>query len=187
VSLLEEALRSIKAAARLLAHDQAAYAEFNVSVQGFWRSFLAIIPMAAMLYPMTISSARIACEIDPKTNDGIPEFAAAYLTLAIAWAVWPLAAAALSRLFGAGQHYARYVVAYNWASVPLFAVNAIPHVLYGLGGSAFAAGALFVFLIGVYAYYSWYIARTGLQTSAAVAIAFMLADLTLGFGLSAAL
>jgi hypothetical protein len=77
------------------------------------------------------------------------------------------------------------MIIYNWMAVPTLALSVIPHLVHLATGAALLplmlAQAVFIFLL----YVSWFVAKTGLQTTALIAFAFLLADFALTYGLDA--
>jgi hypothetical protein len=139
-----------------------------------------------MAYPIFVLDHRLGLEITP-TGETPPELrlGVSYFYLLTNVAIWTITAAALARLFGAAQNYVRYMIVYNWMSVPIMALTVISFFVYQTVG----AGVLFyvlvnaVFFLGLYV--SWYVARAGLQTTILIAFAFLLADTALTHGLRA--
>ena len=180
MSLPAEVARSLHASWRLALFDADAYRGFDLSFDGFVRSFLAI-PIAAPLYVYVAdASARIYAPHDPNPTGVLGSL----VLLVVLWLVWPLAMVPVSRWLGLSRNYVRYIVAYNWTSVPVIAALVPPLALVQLGvmGPA-AAGPLALIALGWSLVYRWYVARTGLDTSAPVATALVLADLVLSLGL----
>ena len=186
MTLAEEGLRAMRGCWRLLWRDPAAFEYFNLTVEGFWRSFAMVVPVLALAYPLFVSEYRFGLEL-ANTGESPPELRLGldYFYLLLGTAIWPLIAAALARLLGVGQNYVRYMIVYNWMAVPTMALAVIPHLLHLATGAALLplilAQAIFIFLL----YVTWFVAKTGLQTTALVAFAFLLADFALTYGLDA--
>lgn len=186
MTLLEEGLLAMRGCWRLLRRDPAAFEDFNLTLEGFWRSFAMVVPVIILAYPLFISDYRFGLEL-AGTGDTPPELRLGrdYFYLLLGMAIWPLIAAVLARLLGLGRHYVRYMIIYNWMAVPTLALTVIPHLLHLLTGAALLplmlAQAIFIVLL----YVSWFVAKTGLQTTALMAFTFLLADFALTFGLDA--
>jgi hypothetical protein len=186
VTLVEEGLLAMRGCWRLLRRDPAAFEDFNFTIEGFWRSFAIVVPVLVLAYPLFISDYRFGLEL-AEAGDNPPELRLArdYFYLLLGMALWPLVAAVLARLVGAGQHYVQYMIIYNWMAVPTLALAVIPHLLHLASGAALLplilAQAIFIFLL----YVSWFVAKTGLQTTALIAFTFLLADFALTYGLDA--
>jgi hypothetical protein len=188
MSLIEEALHSIRGALRIIGRDPEAFDDFNITADGFWRSFAAILPAAILAWPLFLSSHQFAAESAQTDGRPIPEFTFVrdYIYLVLVFALWPIAAALLARALGVAQNYSRYLIAYNWMSVPVIAINLAPHLAYLAGVLSWQALLLpsIAVFIGV-AYVTWYVALRGLETTPLIAFAFLLADYALSFGLDA--
>jgi hypothetical protein len=185
---VREALHGIWGAVRIIGRDPGAFEEFNISADGFWRSFAAIVPTAILAWPLFLSSHQLAVETARADGSPAPSFGLArdYVYLALGFVIWPVAAALLAHALGVARNYSRYLIAYNWVSVPAIAINLVPHAAYLaglLGWQGMIVPSLVIF-IGL-AYLSWYVALRGLETTPLIAFAFLLADYALSFSLDA--
>jgi hypothetical protein len=180
VTLVEEGLLAMRGCWRLLRRDPAAFEHFNLSIEGFWRSFAMVVPVMVLAYPLLISDHRISLEF-AKDGEGPTELrlGVSYFNLLLGVALWPLVAVFLARLLGVAQNYVRYIIVYNWMAVPMTALAFIPFLAYlATGASPFSqilAPAVFILLL----YMSWYVAKVGLATTGLVAFVFLLADFAL--------
>jgi hypothetical protein len=187
VTLLEEGLLAMRGCWRLLRRDPAAFEDFNLSIEGFWRSFAMVIPVFILAYPLFVSVHRSGIELAAESGASAPELrlGVSYAYLLSGVVVWPLVAALLARLLGVAQNYVRYMIVYNWMAVPTMTLAVIPHLLHlatGLGLlPIILAQAVFIFLL----YLGWYVAKAGFATTGPVAFAFLLADFALTYALDA--
>ncbi len=168
---------------RLLWRDPAAFEDFNLTIEGFWRSFAMVVPVLVLAYPVFLSLQRTAMAT---AGGDLPDLriGVGYAYLLASMALWPLAAAVLARLLGVARNYVRYMIVYNWMSVPMMALLAILHLLNLAPGAwpfAILAHAVFFFSF----YVSWHVARAGLATTIPVAFAFLFAEYALTSGLDA--
>lgn len=172
---------------RLIWRDPLADADFNLTIDGFWRSFAMVLPLLVIAYPLFLSDHQFDVEWAaeqgaerPALNLGLD-----YIYLLAGVVVWPFAAALLAWVLGTGQTYVRYMIIYNWMALPATALAVIPHLIHLATGTMMPglilAQAVFLPLL----YVTWYVAKAGLQTTAPIAFAFLLADYALTFGLSA--
>jgi hypothetical protein len=172
----------------------------DTSIDGFWRSFGAIVfivPFALLalisqqpLLTEAGSPPEIATESGPSPSPEAEPVPAEPLTgadvaldgiaLLVDWFAFPLFFAVLARPFGLASHYVPFIVARNWASVIIGAMVAVVHVLHLLGMLPTAAMpyALLV-AIAVSLRFSYVIARTALFVSVAVALPIVILDLLL--------
>jgi hypothetical protein len=188
MSLVAEALQGVRGAARIVGRDPDAFDDFNVTADGFWRSFAAILPTALLAWPFFVSNYRIAVETAQADGKAVPDFSLAhdYAYLCLLFAIWPVASAFLAKALGVARNYSRYLIAYNWMSVPAMALSLIPHLFYlsGLIGWQGMILPSIVMFFGL-AYLSWYVALRGLETTPLIAFAFLVADYGLSFALDA--
>lgn len=184
MTIVQEGLAAVRGCWRLMRRDPQADEDFNLTIDGFWRSFAMILPLMAMMYPIFVSDHRFAIELAGENTEVPPlNLGRDYVYLIAFVLVWPLAAALLAKLLGVGQTYIRYVTIYNWMTLPATALVLLPHLLHLASGTLFPAVLLaeIVFLLLIYV--SWYVAKAGLMTTTPTAIAFVLAEIALTLGL----
>jgi hypothetical protein len=185
--LVEEGMVALRGCLRLLRGDPHAFADFNVTIEGFWRSFAVIVPQAIMAYPLFLSQHRLAVETAALDGGTVSEFSLAkeYTFLVAVLVLWPIAAAILARVLGASANFVRYVIIYNWMSLIVLAIAIVPSLIH----LAFAPGIatlsfLFIALYLAVGVVNWIVARRALETTGAIALAFVLADYALSIGMS---
>ena len=141
--------------------------------------------LLVLAYPMFVLEHRFDVEFAAESGQSPPELrlGVSYLSLLSGVVVWPLVAAVLARFLAVTQNYVRYLIIYNWMTLPAMILVVIPLLVYlATGASSLAqilAPAVFLFLL----YVTWYVAKAGLETKVPVAFAFLLADLALAYGL----
>ncbi len=89
--------------------------------------------------------------------------------------------AVVARLAGLGQTYLCYIVAYSWTTVPVIALMTAPKMMQHLGlldAKVSLTATMMVFFFSLY--FSWYIARTGLEVSGPGAFAIVLGEVAVG-------
>lgn len=184
MTIVEEGLAAIRGCFRLIRRDPQADEDFNLTVHGFWRSFAIVVPLVAMMYPIFVSDHRFARELAPANVEVPPmNIGRDYAYLLAFVFTWPLVAALLAKLLGAGQSYIRYMIIYNWMTLPASALVMLPHLLHLVSGTVYPAVILAEIVFVILIYVSWLVARTGLRTTAPVAVAFVLAEFALTIGL----
>ena len=168
---LAEILGGLMGAWRLARRDRSGLACFDISLQGFWKSFwaLALVAPAAMLLD------GIGGAFD--SPRGLVAATAIQLISTVIDAVaFPLVLAGLTERMGCGRHYIRFVVANNWASLLRMAIF-FPVALLAEFNPAFqpvVAGVMIVLLV-----YEAYIAHVALEVNAATAAGIVLLDILL--------
>jgi hypothetical protein len=155
--------------------DPKAFAFFNATHEGFWRSFWA----AAILAPFTaIAVAREAAVMPP---DSLWRFIA-FQTIgyALGWLAFPLAMVRIADLLGRRDRYFHYMVALNW-------FHLVEIVFWGpllvLGMTGILPGTVeqllgLVVLVALLGY-EWFIARHGLKIEGGTAAALVAIDFLL--------
>ena len=169
-----EVLQSLYGALRLAMLDVSGMAHFNLSVEGFWRSFFAAV-IAAPGYALLVVQRTMDRPDDDGTGVVVVVEGIAYL---VAWAAFPLVALVLTQLLGLGRHYVELIVAVNWAAV--LQIGVFLAVLALSLGLPEALGALLLAVAtGALMVYQWFVMRTALQSTGGIALALVLVDLLL--------
>jgi hypothetical protein len=169
----EEVIRSLYGAYRLAWLDRSGMGHFNLSVEGFWRSFFAAV-LVAPGYALLVAQELLARPETVSLPWAVLVEAVAYV---VGWAAFPLVAIVLTQLLDLSRNYAALIIAANWAAVMQIAVFlaavAVGLVLPPLGGLAamLATGAIL--------FYQWFVIRTALDTTGGIAVAVLLVDLLL--------
>jgi hypothetical protein len=174
----EEVLRSIYGAYRLAWLDRSGMSHFNLSVDGFWRSFFAAV-LVAPGYALLVVQELIA---RPEEVSPIWAFVIETLAYATVWAAFPAVAIVLTQLMGLSRNYAAMIIAANWAAVIQIGVFLVAVAL----GFVLPALASFTATVatGVILFYQWFVIRTALDTTAGIAIALVLVDLLVNAAIS---
>ncbi|MEL6965435.1 MAG: hypothetical protein AAFO01_21985 [Pseudomonadota bacterium] len=169
-----EIASSLYGAYRLAWFDETGMGFFNISVEGFWRSFFAAVILAPF-YMLSIGQDFINPE------DGFSFWAAMvhFLTYGLSWVLFPLVAFFATDLLGIGQRFTALVVAVNWTSILIFGLLTISVGLVAVVQHAITELAL-VILTAALIVYHWFVIKTALETTATVAIAFVLFNFLLG-------
>lgn len=169
----QEIWSSIYGAFRLACFDKSGHNHFNVSVEGFWRSFFAAIlvaPCHAILLSQGVFGGGEAFSVWA--------FVVHTMSYAASWVIFPLVMFFVVDLISLGQRYTALIVAMNWTTVistPIMVLRigillTLPFNIAGL-----LAEVIFIGLI----IYEWFVIRTALQTTGAVALAILLFGLLL--------
>lgn len=169
-------------ALRLACGDRRGMSFFDVSIDGFWRSFRA----GLICYPLNL----VLLGFRVTTADWQQYGAASILiveTIAyvISWVAFPLLILQLSAWFNRQDRFIAFMVAYNWAQVPqiVLALLLALDIATGLVGGSAAHFAILAVLIATFCY-EWYIARVALAVTVAQAAVIVMVDFLLGETLS---
>lgn len=170
----EEVTSALYGAYRLAWFDAGGMAHFNLTFDGFWRSFFAAV-LVAPAYAILIG-LQVAAE--PQAVDLGLLVVTETIGYVLAWAAFPLAAIVLTRLLGLDRHYVALIVALNWTAVLQTALFLVVVLL----GPVFPGGigALVITLMtGAILVYQWFVIRSALQTTAGIALMLLLVDLVI--------
>ncbi len=156
-----EVARALYAAWRLMRFDPQGFAWFDLSADGFWRSFFA----AALVAPAYL--VIIAFEFSERSIDSSAVWVTFVFLVAYAleWIVWPLAAIPITRLLGLSTNYVALIVATNWINVPQSLLVAGAAVLDQWVGLAGVIGPFLTLGTTLYVLiYQWFATRVALDT-----------------------
>ena len=171
-----EISHSLFGAWRLARFDPGGMNYFDLSIRGFWRSFGA----AAVVLPVYIYFVAV-------NFDGTDASAAWFvivkaLAYGAAWAVFPIVMVGLARVLNLTGNYVPFIIASNWASVLQVLLFIPVNTLAAFGGLESTSGALLYLLtMAIVLFYQWFVTRTALQTTRAIAGGLVAVDLFLGF------
>jgi hypothetical protein len=178
--------RSIDAAFRLALRDQRAWNGFDLTADGFYRSFAAILivmPLNIIFDLFVISVANRKVIAKGGTVNGAYDLSdAVFSTVAMCaeWLIFPVVMIFVLRFVGLAHRYSALIIAHNWATVVIAFAN-IP---------AFALGSMGVFspdltydvyfiVLGLTLYFRFYVAQTALDAGLGIAGAVTLLDFLL--------
>lgn len=184
----QEIRASLRGALRLFLFDPHGVAYFNVTIEGFWRSFFAAVLIAPLYFTIVVIERDLAKGlIDAGLVTGpvaVPTLKQTLVAEAFAYpanvVAFPLAMVGIARILKVTGRYVPYVIAYNWSSVIVVTLRLLPLALFasGLLGAGAAATPIFVTFL-VVLIYRWYLARVALGVGGATAFALVLIDLML--------
>lgn len=169
--------RSIDAAFALVVRDRRAWDKFDLTVEGFYRSFAAFF----VVLPMNIVADIIAAQVETaqRLSDGKPPLEQTYgmgeavfstIALAIQWTIFPLAMIFVLRFLGLAHRYAPLIIAHNWGTIVIYLFNMPAFLLFAAGIiSADDAIALNLITLVFTLYYRYYTAETALDAGWSVA------------------
>ncbi|MCP4383894.1 MAG: hypothetical protein GY798_21220, partial [Hyphomicrobiales bacterium] len=145
---------------------------FDFSVEGFWRSFRAIVLVIPVYLIIVLSQPATEANTAPSAM-----VVDVVLRLALDWVTLPIVLALAARPLGLEARYGAFVVARNWGSVlataPLGVIGAL--VLVGLLGSEIA-NLLTIITVLVMLRYMYLIARRTLNVGPGGAVGIVVLD-----------
>jgi hypothetical protein len=168
---LTEVVQSIRSAWRLAMFDSSGMQGFNLTVEGFWRSYLVylfLLPayLILVLTPVRIEAMAMETLVLAKLISFVLRIVASTVLLAL-----------LCRLLNVGERFVGLIVAGNWGFViqialwlPI-ALLASRGILAGRVGSMVQTAALIAVL-----FYAWFITRAALGIGGLAALGVIVAD-----------
>ncbi len=169
---------SIYGAYRLARLDAGGLGYFNMSVDGFWRSFFAAVIVA----PAYVIIVLLRDAADPADAATMTPEITAYV---IGWIFWPLIMLVVARLFGLLTNFVGYIIVYNWSNVIQVAVLLPIALITESGGVPEAVAPVLTMIATVYVlFYLWFVARTALGAASWTAAAIVVLDVISGLLLS---
>jgi hypothetical protein len=153
--------------------------QFDISIEGFWRSFQAIV-LVAPAYALTVIAKEQRTLADPAVRESFSQsifFLDNVLTFGIDWITFPILLALAARPLGIAQAYPGYIIARNWSAVisaTPFAAIALLTVL-GIFGDQ-ASAILWLAALAVMLRYNFLVARIALGTGIGPAVGIVVAD-----------
>jgi len=156
---------------------------FDVGIDGFWRSFLVIVPIAPFYVLYAMQEIQIAHAMDPQgtylaTDTGF--VVARIILLVLDWLIFPFAMIFITRLLVLWPRFIPFITIYNWTSLFIILALAPPALLFYFGFiSAQMMATVNLFATLLVLYYRWYVATVVLETAAMTAALIVIFDLTL--------
>jgi len=172
----QEITLSIYGAWRLVLRDADGLRWFNLSVKGFWRSFVA----ALLILPCALLLARVPV---PGQGAGVERDLSMVIGLyAVEWIGRAVLLLGLSALLGRTNRFSTVIIVWNWVAIPEFGLFAVATILSFL--IAPLAPFFFVIALGVMFVIDYFITRTALEVGAGpafgIVVVIFLAQLLLG-------
>jgi hypothetical protein len=172
-----EVERALTGAWRLFLDKPDALRFFDTGVDGFWRSFQAIVLVAPCYAVAALADrAAYAGAIDAGTFDEFGFWATKAVSLVVDWVTLPILLAALAGFIGIRRGYVAYITVRNWATVLMTLPFAAIALIQVLGVSE---DVLFIPSLAALAFslrFGYLIARRTLGVGMDVAIALVVLD-----------
>ena len=169
-----EIVAAISGVVRIWGGATAAFADFDRSLPGFWRSYTACVIGAPIHTLLLILSREEAAGPLNSAHDAAIE-AIAYMMI---WVAYPLLVTQIVKRLDREDRFFDYMVPYNWAALAqlvLFtSAAAVRLMLPGFLGSV-----LMLVAIAAVLHLQWFLAREGLGVTGRVAFLIVLSDMSL--------
>jgi len=171
------AVRSLEGAWRLFRNRPDGLDLMDRSVDGFWRSFGALLFVLPIDAISILALSRIS--VQPAFGEA---FASRLPVVALDWVLFPIVLALAAKPLGITRRYVTYIVARNWAAPISWVIVTIPILLQGAGfiDEQLAVIATIAALL-VAIRYHYLVVRIALQVTREIALALVAADLILSF------
>lgn len=179
--------RSVDAAFDLVARDQRAWEKFDLTTEGFYRSFVALLLVMPLNVVVDVLSIQVGAAERVRQGKPLLEQSygladAAFSTFAHSaqWLLFPIAMIFLLRFLDLTQRYAALIIAHNWGMVVIWLLY-LPALLLHAAGivSSDQAIDLNLIVLGFTLYFRFYIAQTALATTWGIAASIAMIDLLL--------
>ncbi|MEX0582441.1 MAG: hypothetical protein WD185_02115, partial [Sneathiella sp.] len=165
---LREITNSLYGAYLLARRDPNALIYFNMSTEGFYRSFAAMI----LAVPLFVFENAIDYKSLETETTLIPFLLLLCFTLWVSWGAYLAVMAVFARFMGFSDKYSVFVIVYNWVQLALILVwFPLSIIANGILPAGLAAGINLVFIIATYVYL-WHILRVTLNLTGAMAVGF---------------
>lgn len=150
---------------------------FDLSADGFWRSFLAM-PVVLPLF-----LGFVAVQAAPATTNWVGYFLVEVVGYLLAWCVFLGLMVPFARFFGLGSGYVPFVVAYNWAQVLILMLLLPPTLLRAAGVMPGLFNIVIVVLLALAILYVGLLARLGLRTDWPQTVAVVLIEMVTSYAI----
>lgn len=186
----DEIRRSLTGAWDLFLDRPEAMRAFDVSVEGFWRSFRVIVLLLPAYFLTTLAEQIMLSETAVETAGpgGTALFLDSVVGLGLDWIALPVVLALAARPLGIQRNYAAFIVARNWGAVIALTPFGVIGLLVILGLlNAEIANFLMLASLMVVLRYNFLIARRALDVGIGFAIGIVILDLAVSLTIALAL
>ena len=168
--------RSIDAALGLAIRDSRAWSGFDLTPEGFFRSFVAVLVVVPLNVVIDLLATNVA--IHKRMEQGLPVVGSyessdavfSTIALCVQWLIFPIAMIYVLRFLGLAHRYSALIIAHNWATVIVVVLNIPAYALATIGLiSPDQAFDLTFIILGLTLYYRLYITQTALESGWSVA------------------
>ncbi len=168
---------SLTGAWRLARLKPDGFAWFDLSADGFWRSFLAV----PVVMPLFLGFVAVQAGGNPPSWAGY--FFVEVLGYILAWFTFLGLMVPFARFFGLGPGYVPFVVAYNWAQVLILMLLLPPTLLRAAGLMPGLMTVLIAVLLTLAILYIGLLARLGLRTDWPQTVAVVLIEMVTSYAI----
>lgn len=186
MNFLDYALHHIGCATRILRGEPGALADMDISADGFWRSFEAIpAALPALAFAWTVEARQLRAAGSLET---VGSMVARMALLELAFWIAPLIVIAIVlRPLGMANRFSPLVVARNWFSALVayvYVLVPLVEVFFNDGLTSGATAWLMLFVMGFVLWMSVRLTRVALNTTPAIAVAFVVVETVITYPLA---
>lgn len=178
---VREVVYSLYGAWRLARLDRGGMAQFDTSLEGFWRSFFAAAIVAPAHVVLVLLQGGMATPATPTTDetDWLRFWLVKVIAYAVGWTAWPLVMFHIAKLVDRESAYLGYIVAYNWAQVIAAGLFLLVAIVASTVLPPGAIEAAFIVTTLVLLAYEWFVVRVALGIGGGLAAGLVILSLVL--------
>lgn len=175
-SLPNYILKSMNGAWKLVQAKPNAMDYFDLSSDGFWKSFWAIAAMLPGLILITVFHYQNNADLANVDVAATYPYLSNTVFFFLALPFTAFVMAYFTKFMKIDQHYASMIIAYNWMSAIVFLIMAIATVILGSGVVGSAISGIILIILGTYfsIYVPWFTFKVGLNISGMLAIGVLI-------------
>jgi hypothetical protein len=165
---LREIVNSLFGAYQLARRDPNALNYFNISTEGFYRSFLAMV----LAVPLFAIENSIDYRKVPTETEIIPFLVLLCIALLVSWGAYLVIMAVFARYMGFSDRYSVFVIVYNWMQFAIILIwLPLSIIATGILSGSIAATMTLLFIAATYALL-WYVLKITLNLTGLMATGF---------------
>lgn len=191
---LAQLVAAVQGAWRLMLWDREGLTRFDMTIEGFWRSFyapVAALPLVIMIHVAHLNMMAETALLNPDAS--LPETPTTGLYLTIKTITYigevilfPLLMVLISRRMPLAANYVPFIIAWNWVNALIIGVLAVPHLLYLAGAIGLVSIYGFqVIVLGISILCLYYTTWAALETPPLAASIILALSIILGLSLEA--
>ena len=176
----QEIWSSIYGAWRILRFDPNALQHFNLTIEGFWRSFFAFVLVAPIVLVATLLSYEQLPEEARSAFDPTTIAVTQLISHVLIWIAMPVAMIGICRLLNLTHRYVTFIIIWNWANFVAASIMLVPGLILTTGLLSPGFGQIvMVLVLGYVLFYNYLVAKYGLECTTGIAIGIVVFDLVI--------
>lgn len=192
----QEIRQSCIASWRIMRGETEALQQFDLSADGFWRSFLVIfllLPfyLLSLIAENVLMVEHIMTQGQENTEmvaGGFQLYFGKFLSLFVDWITFPIVVGLLAGSLGLKRNFGPYIIVRNWSTLIILLPQTLLYLLYMAGLIPSELLIMLTFpIIGWVLWYRFQIARVAGDCSFSISIGLVVLDLVLSILISTSL